>query len=164
MNTKFKLVWIAYAAGIIAALLIHQYALNRADSAETRAAKAEATALRLGMIIEAERNNTKDVDQELRAGLDRVGRAEKGQEGTGGQATLTHYAHSRPKYVDKADHPCRMHGLGRTFGMDMLESGVDLRTAAEQMRHDTAMLANIYSRSRRDLKRAAAAKVFGGNE
>lgn len=59
MNTKFKLVWIAYAAGIIAALLIHQYALNRADSAETRAAKAEATALRLGMIIEAERNNTK---------------------------------------------------------------------------------------------------------
>jgi hypothetical protein len=59
--------------------------LNRADSAETRAAKAEATALRLGMIIEAERNNTKDVDQELRAGLDRVGRAEKGQEGTGGK-------------------------------------------------------------------------------
>lgn len=56
-----------------------------------------------------------------------------------------------------------MHDLRRTFGMDMLESGVDLRTAAEQMRHDPAMLANIYSRSRRDLKRAAAAKVFGGD-
>lgn len=59
MNTKFKLVWIVYAAAIMAALLIHQYALNRADAAETRAAKAEATALSLGMIIEAERNKTK---------------------------------------------------------------------------------------------------------
>ncbi len=48
-----------------------------------------------------------------------------------------------------------LHDLRRTFAMRLLESGVDVRTAAEMLRHDPQMLLKIYSRSRRDLKRAA---------
>jgi len=59
MNTKSKLLGYVYAVLIIAAMLMYKGQCNRADSAELRAAKAEATALRLGMIIEAERNKTK---------------------------------------------------------------------------------------------------------
>lgn len=54
------------------------------------------------------------------------------------------------KFVDVG-----LHDLRRTFAMRLLESGVDVRTAAEMLRHDPQMLLKIYSRSRRDLKRAA---------
>lgn len=53
-----------------------------------------------------------------------------------------------------------LHDLRRTFGMSLLEAGVDLRTAAEMMRHDPAMLAKIYARSRRDLKKQGAERLF----
>lgn len=52
------------------------------------------------------------------------------------------------------------HDLRHTYGMRLLESGVDLRTAAELMRHDPIMLAKVYARSRRDLKRAALERAF----
>lgn len=54
-----------------------------------------------------------------------------------------------------------LHELRATYGMTLLESGVDLRTAAEMMRHDPAVLARLYARSRRDLKREARKKAFG---
>jgi len=54
-----------------------------------------------------------------------------------------------------------LHDLRSTFGMLMLEKGVDVRTAAELMGHSPAMLARIYARSRKDLKRDALARVFG---
>ncbi|MDK3161098.1 tyrosine-type recombinase/integrase [Kamptonema cortianum] len=47
------------------------------------------------------------------------------------------------------------HDLRRTAAMGLLESGVDIRTAAEILRHDPAVLATIYAKSRRDLKREA---------
>jgi len=57
-----------------------------------------------------------------------------------------------------------LHDLRATFGMNLLTAGVDVRTAAELMRHDPAMLLRVYTRSRRDLKREAmkvAMKVAG---
>lgn len=57
-----------------------------------------------------------------------------------------------------------LHDLRHTYGMRLLEMGVDLRTAAEMMRHDPAMLARVYARSRRDLKREAVRKAFGNLE
>jgi len=53
------------------------------------------------------------------------------------------------------------HALRRTGGMELLESGVDVVTAAEIMRHDPQMLLAEYARSRRDLKIAAIQKVHG---
>ena len=52
-------------------------------------------------------------------------------------------------------------GLSSTFGMLMLEKGVDVRTAAEIMGHSPAMLSRIYARSRKELKQEALARVFG---
>jgi integrase/recombinase XerD len=49
-----------------------------------------------------------------------------------------------------------LHDLRATFGMTLLESGVDVRTASEMLRHDATMLLKVYTRSRRDLKRSAA--------
>lgn len=54
-----------------------------------------------------------------------------------------------------------LHELRATYGMSLLEAGVDLRTAAEMMRHDPAVLARLYARSRRDLKQAAIKKLYG---
>lgn len=54
-----------------------------------------------------------------------------------------------------------LHDLRSTFGMLMLEKGVDVRTAAEIMGHSPAMLSRIYARSRKDLKQEALARVFG---
>lgn len=55
------------------------------------------------------------------------------------------------------------HALRRTFGMMLLESGVDIRTAAELMRHDPAMLMRDYARSRDDLKIEAMERAFGAH-
>lgn len=52
-----------------------------------------------------------------------------------------------------------LHDLRRTFGMRLLESGVDIRTAAELMRHDPTMLMKLYAKSRRDLKIIAMKQV-----
>jgi integrase len=52
------------------------------------------------------------------------------------------------------------HALRRTFGMTLIESGVDVVTAAELMRHDPTMLLREYTESRVDLKRAAMKKAF----
>lgn len=49
-----------------------------------------------------------------------------------------------------------LHDLRRSFGMGLLEKGTDVRTAAEMMRHDPTMLLQLYTESRRDLKRKAA--------
>jgi integrase len=54
-----------------------------------------------------------------------------------------------------------LHVFRRTYGMILLESGVDVVTAAELMRHDPAMLLKEYTRSREDLKRDAIRKAFG---
>lgn len=51
--------------------------------------------------------------------------------------------------------------LRSSFGMMLLESGVDVRTAAEIMGHDPAMLAKVYARSRPELKREAVKGAFG---
>ncbi len=56
-----------------------------------------------------------------------------------------------------------LHDLRSTFGMLMLEKGVDVRTAAELMGHSPAMLAKIYARSRKELKQAAMGLVYGYN-
>lgn len=48
-----------------------------------------------------------------------------------------------------------LHDLRATFGTMLLEQGIDVRTAAELMRHDPTMLLKTYTRSRRDLKRNA---------
>lgn len=52
-----------------------------------------------------------------------------------------------------------LHDLRRSYGMTLLERGVDLRTAGEMMRHDPALLARLYARSRRDLKIEAAKRL-----
>lgn len=54
-----------------------------------------------------------------------------------------------------------LHDLRSTFGMLLLEKGVDVRTASEMMGHSPAMLAKIYARSRKDLKQEALQRVFG---
>ena len=54
------------------------------------------------------------------------------------------------------------HTLRRTYGMSLLESGADVVTAAEAMRHDPKMLLDEYSRSREDLKTSAAKRAFEG--
>jgi integrase/recombinase XerC len=53
-----------------------------------------------------------------------------------------------------------LHDLRSSFGMLLLEKGVDVRTASEILGHSPAMLAKIYARSRKDLKAEALAKVF----
>lgn len=52
-----------------------------------------------------------------------------------------------------------LHDLRATYAMRLLESGVDVRTAAEMLRHSPTMLLSIYSRSRKDLKREAMKRV-----
>lgn len=52
-----------------------------------------------------------------------------------------------------------LHSLRRTYGFGLLESGTDIKTAAEMMGHDPAMLLNVYSKSRRDLKKAAIKRL-----
>lgn len=62
----------------------------------------------------------------------------------------------------KPDHPftdVTPHDLRSTCAMMLLEAGIDLRTSAEILGHDPAMLAQIYARSRKDLKIAAAKKL-----
>ncbi len=54
-----------------------------------------------------------------------------------------------------------LHVLRRTYGMILLEKGVEVVTAAELMRHDPTMLLKEYTRSRMDLKTAAINMVFG---
>jgi site-specific recombinase XerD len=54
-----------------------------------------------------------------------------------------------------------LHIFRRTYGMVLLEKGVDVTTAAELMRHDPVMLLKEYTRSREDLKRDAIKKAFG---
>jgi integrase len=54
-----------------------------------------------------------------------------------------------------------LHIFRRTYGMILLEAGVDVVTAAELMRHDPSMLMKEYARSREDLKRDAIKKAFG---
>ena len=54
-----------------------------------------------------------------------------------------------------------LHTLRRTYGMILLEKGVEVVTAAELMRHDPTMLLKEYTRSRMDLKTAAINMVFG---
>jgi integrase len=53
------------------------------------------------------------------------------------------------------------HALRRTYGMTLLEAGVDVVTAAELMRHDPKMLLDEYARSREDLKADAVQRAFG---
>jgi len=53
-----------------------------------------------------------------------------------------------------------LHKLRGTYGMTLLESGVDIRTAADLMRHDPAMLVRQYAMSRRDLKEAALDRLM----
>jgi len=57
-----------------------------------------------------------------------------------------------------------LHTFRRTYGMILLEKGVDVATAAELMRHDPAMLLKEYARSREDLKVDAIKKAFGDDE
>jgi integrase len=52
------------------------------------------------------------------------------------------------------------HALRRTYGMTLLEAGVDIVTAAELMRHDPMMLAKEYAQTRQDLKRDAVKRAF----
>jgi integrase len=54
------------------------------------------------------------------------------------------------------------HTLRRTYGMKMLEAGVDVVTASELMGHDPRMLLDEYTRSREDLKIEAVKRAFGG--
>lgn len=53
------------------------------------------------------------------------------------------------------------HALRRTYGMTLLEAGVDIVTAADLMRHDPNMLMSEYARTRNDLKQEAVNKAFG---
>lgn len=52
-----------------------------------------------------------------------------------------------------------LHDLRHVYGMNLLEAGVDVRTAAELMGHDPTMLVKIYAKSRQDLKQDALRKV-----
>lgn len=54
-----------------------------------------------------------------------------------------------------------LHTFRRTYGMILLEAGVDVATAADLMRHDPSMLLKEYARSREDLKLSAIEKAFG---
>lgn len=56
------------------------------------------------------------------------------------------------------------HAFRRSFGMRLLRSGVDLRTASELMRHDAKMLLEEYTRSTEQLKREAIGNVWGDDE
>ena len=53
------------------------------------------------------------------------------------------------------------HDLRHTAAMNLLEAGVDVVTAAEMLRHDPVMLAKVYAKSRRDLKRDAMKRLAG---
>lgn len=53
-----------------------------------------------------------------------------------------------------------LHDLRSTFGMLLLESGADVRTAAEITGHSPSMLAKAYARSRRSLKIDAVIRAF----
>lgn len=54
-----------------------------------------------------------------------------------------------------------MHDLRSTFGMLLLETGTDVRTAAELTGHSPSMLAKAYARSRKSLKIEAVQRAFG---
>ena len=56
-----------------------------------------------------------------------------------------------------------LHALRRTFGMTLLESGVDVVTAARAMRHDPVMLMKEYARTRQDLLIDAVDRAFPGS-
>lgn len=53
-----------------------------------------------------------------------------------------------------------LHDLRRTFGVWLLETGTDVRAAAELMRHDPTMLLRVYARSRQETMSAATARLF----
>ncbi len=53
------------------------------------------------------------------------------------------------------------HTLRRTYGMTLLEAGVDVVTSADMMGHDPRMLLEEYARSRIDLKQKAVETAFG---
>ncbi len=57
-----------------------------------------------------------------------------------------------------------LHDLRGSYGMLLLERGADLRTVSELTGHDPAILARIYARSRRDLKREAIRRAFNMDE
>jgi integrase len=52
------------------------------------------------------------------------------------------------------------HAMRRTYGMMLLESGADVVTSAQSMRHDPVMLMREYARSRRDLMETAVKNAF----
>lgn len=54
--------------------------------------------------------------------------------------------------------------LHHTFAMRMIEEGIDVQTAAEQMRHRTQVFLNKYVRSDRARKLAAARKMQEARE
>lgn len=54
-----------------------------------------------------------------------------------------------------------LHALRRTYGMMLLEEGVDLVTAAELMRHDASMLLGEYARSREDRSMRTSRRGLG---
>jgi integrase len=54
--------------------------------------------------------------------------------------------------------------LRHTFAMRMLEEGIDVQTAAEQMRHSTQVFLDKYVRSDRARKLAAARKMQEARE
>jgi integrase len=56
------------------------------------------------------------------------------------------------------------HAFRRTYGMTLLEAGVDIVTAAELMRHDPMVLAKEYAQTRKDLKTDAVKRAFGGDD
>lgn len=51
------------------------------------------------------------------------------------------------------------HDLRSTFSMLLLEAGADVRTSAEILGHDAAVLSKIYARSRKEVKVAALEKI-----
>lgn len=53
------------------------------------------------------------------------------------------------------------HALRRTYGMILLESGVDVVTTAGLMRHSPEVLLREYARTREDLKLSAVERAFG---
>ena len=52
------------------------------------------------------------------------------------------------------------HAMRRTYGMMLLESGADVVTSAQSMRHDPVMLLKEYAKSRRDLMTSAVQNAF----
>lgn len=78
-------------------------------------------------------------------------------------ATLIHETEFARIETDEGTFALTLHDLRATFGMRLLEAGVDIRTAAEMMRHSPEMLVKIYARSRRDLKKEAMQRLSAQN-